>query len=219
MGTRSYWTPQNPARMSCPWPTLSSPSPRPEGARPGKAGTATGKGRGIVASALLFSYSPKCLEKLSDKSLWHLGRLRLVARKAPKRRFRPRCGLPQDSERGHLWNYQTVSRNCLINGKILRKRCILAMAGPPNGTKTAVSQTRRVLFGAYGGFAKQFLEGVFSEVHLQDAAYPWSYAASPGRADLRTMGDATRGSPFPSMLVSKPMPSAKKTSICGISKG
>src|SRR3954447_20936543 len=55
--------------MSCPWPTLSSPSPRPEGTRPGKAGTATGQGRGIVASALLFSYSPKCLEL----DLSHLG--------------------------------------------------------------------------------------------------------------------------------------------------
>src|SRR3954468_19488029 len=54
--------------MSCPWPTLSSPSPRPEGTRPGKAGTATGKGRGYYASALLFSYSPKCLERLYEKS-------------------------------------------------------------------------------------------------------------------------------------------------------
>src|SRR5215207_3587280 len=46
-----------------------------------------------------------------------------------------------------------------------------------------------------------------------------SYAAKPGRADLRTMGDATRDCPpFPSMVVSKHMLSAKKTPICGIYK-
>jgi hypothetical protein len=35
------------------------------------------------------------------------------------------------------------------------------MTGPSNGAKNAVSQTRRVLFGAYRGFAKQFLEPVW----------------------------------------------------------
>src|SRR5215212_8247554 len=43
------------------------------------------------------------------------------------------------------------------------------------------------------------------------------YAARPGRADLRTMGDATtRGSPIPLQPVSKHMPSAKKTPICAV---
>jgi hypothetical protein len=46
------------------------------------------------------------------------------------------------------------------------------------------------------------------------------YAARPGRADLRTMGDATtRGSPIPLQPVSKHMPSAKKTPICGMFEG
>ncbi len=36
-----------------------------------------------------------------------------------------------------------------------------------------------------------------SEAHVLDAAYPRSYVARPGRADLRAMGDANRGSPIP----------------------
>src|SRR5215213_118062 len=46
------------------------------------------------------------------------------------------------------------------------------------------------------------------------------YAARPGRADLRTMGDATtRGSPIPLQSVSKHIPSANKTPICGMFEG
>jgi hypothetical protein len=37
----------------------------------------------------------------------------------------------------------------------------------------------------------------FSEVHVRDAAHTWSYAARLAYPDLRTMGDATRGSPIP----------------------
>jgi hypothetical protein len=44
-----------------------------------------------------------------------LGRLRLVARKAPKRPLRACCGLSWNSEMGLLWNYQTVSPRTWVN--------------------------------------------------------------------------------------------------------
>src|SRR5215208_5150453 len=60
----------------------------------------------------------------------------------------------------------TPSRNCLVNGETLLKRCILAMTRSTKWARTALSGTCRAFFGAYRGFAKQSLEGKFSEVHL-----------------------------------------------------
>ena len=52
--------------------------------------------------------------------------------------------------------YSLHPRNCLVNGKTLLKRCILAMAWPQNGAKAAVSETCKVLFGAYRGLQNSF---------------------------------------------------------------
>src|SRR5829696_6321233 len=56
--------------------------------------------------------------------------------------------------------FQTVSRNCLVNGETLLKRCILAMTRSAKWARTALSGTCRAFFGAYRGFAKQSLETV-----------------------------------------------------------
>src|SRR5215203_3005392 len=57
--------------------------------------------------------------------------------------------------------YQTPSRNCLVNGETLLKRCILAMTRSAKWARTALSGTCRAFFGAYRGFAKQSLETVW----------------------------------------------------------
>ena len=60
----------------------------------------------------------------------------------------------------------------------------------------------------------------FSEIHIRDAAYPRIYAAwLESTLTFAQWGTPAEGPPFPSMVVSKHKPSAKKTPICGIFKG
>src|SRR5215212_3440122 len=73
---------------------------------------------------------------------------------------------------------------------------------------------------AWKGDSPKFVQHQFLEVHMQDATYPRYYDTRPGPADLRTQwGTPPEGPPFPSRLVSKHIPSAKKTSTCGIFAG
>ena len=54
------------------------------------------------------SYSLKCLERLSDKSLWQPYEAALVARSVPERRFWHRFGPPGGPTVSPFRNYKTV---------------------------------------------------------------------------------------------------------------
>src|SRR5215212_10341239 len=111
---------------------------------------------------LLFCpYLPERVERLSGNSLCGSNGAFFGRPKRQKGAISHRSAGSRSHEMEPVRSFQTVSRDCLVNGGTLPKRCILAMTRSAKWARTALSETCRVIFGAYRGFAKQSLETVW----------------------------------------------------------
>src|SRR3712207_9557250 len=89
--------------------------------------------------------------------------------------------------RSTLFPYTTLFRSC-PRAKSLTG--VVTSARSPTSSRDDRGSPTSYAYTPSRFYSPEYVKRGFSEVHIRDAAYPRSYAARPGRADLRKIGRA-----------------------------